>query len=135
MTTYGRGMGRYQSLSNTELACMRGAIRAALVAEHPQWKVGAVLVKSSKVLSVGTNKYRNDPRFVEYDGVSWHAEEMALKGMPTDPKGSTIFVARVGRNGRLLLAKPCTRCNMALKAAGVSTVFHTSVDTVLVYNL
>jgi hypothetical protein len=37
-------------------------------------------------------------------------------------KGATLFVARLGRSGRLLPAAPCDRCGPKLARAGVQKI-------------
>lgn len=115
-----------RSISQTQRSHAHRAIDAALQATHPQWKLGAVIVANGNILSVGSNKYRNDPSVVSYDGVSWHAEEVALKQCPTgSAQGAVMYVARVGRMGNICMSRPCSRCLPALREAGVSRVVYT----------
>lgn len=94
-------------------------------ATHYQWRVAAVLVKGGRVLSTGVNRYRNHPSKVCLGGVSFHAEEVALK-KAGDVRGATIYVARVTRSGILGLAKPCERCQELLEDHGVHTAVWTT---------
>jgi deoxycytidylate deaminase len=42
-----------------------------------------------------------------------------------DPRGATIYVARVNRTGEPRMSKPCSACARALKDAGVSKIIYT----------
>lgn len=91
-------------------------------------KHGAVVVKGGRVLGMGYNKRRNDPRNLNpgrhrYDS-GCHAEMSALKGV-ADPRGSVIFVARVNRMGDDRLSKPCEICAAELKRLGIKKVIYT----------
>lgn len=91
-------------------------------------KHGAVVVKSGRVLGMGYNKQRNHPSVI-MEGrhrldCGYHAEIDALKRVP-DPRGCTIFVARVNRQGEDLLSKPCDNCAKELERLGVKKVIYT----------
>lgn len=86
-----------------------------------------MIVRSGRVLSIGVNRYRNNPARVSRDSVSYHAEEVALR-RAGNVEGSTIYVARVTRSGLLGLAMPCARCQELLLDRGVSTAVWTDVE-------
>lgn len=100
------------------------AVNIAQDATHFQWRVGAIIVKSGRVLGHGTNKYRNHPSRVDRRGVSFHAEEVAMK-RSGNIEGSTIYVGRITRSGTIGRALPCSRCQMELELNGVNTVIWT----------
>lgn len=104
---------------------MRLALLQAEQAEHPQWKVGAVLVKGGSVLCTGTNRYRNDPAQVDAMSVSYHAEEVVIRRAGENTEGTVLYVARVTRSGMLGLAKPCAKCADRLWEAGIHSVVWT----------
>jgi len=56
--------------------------------------------------------------------LSVHAEHDALKRCG-NPRGATIAVARIGKNGKIGLAKPCDRCQHLLTEAQVKKVIYT----------
>ena len=112
------------ALSVTELSWLSKAVSLAHQASHTQWRVGALVVKSGRVLGSGTNRYRNHPSRVDRDGVSYHAEEVALRRSGR-VSGSTIYVARVTRSGTIGLALPCPRCQQDLLESGVTTAIWT----------
>lgn len=105
-------------LSASELKWLTYALDESSNASHSQWRVGAILVRSGRVLSVGVNRYRNSPSKVDLDGVSYHAEEVALRRAGS-ADGATIYVARMTRSGKIGLARPCRRCQATLLEHGV----------------
>lgn len=109
---------------------MRLAIKQATLATHEKWRVGAVLVRGGSLISTGFNRYRNHPMYVGADGVSYHAEEVALM-RAGDPRGSTIYVARITKSGLLGMAKPCEACQQLLLDNGVRSVVFTTPAGVL----
>lgn len=112
------------SLSATEFRWLSKTINIAQQASHAQWRVGSIIVKSGRVLGYGTNRYRNHPSRVDLDGVSYHAEEVALR-RSGNVAGSTIYVGRITRSGTIGLALPCPRCQEELVTQGVTTAIWT----------
>lgn len=58
---------------------------------------------------------------------SMHAELVAV--LNTNPKvlrGSTVYVAKLGKNGEPAKSKPCKGCIKMLKRKGVRVVHYTS---------
>jgi deoxycytidylate deaminase len=61
----------------------------------------------------------------EYDpNISVHAEVDALSRC-NDPRGATIYVARVNKRGEERMSRPCISCEKALLEAGVKKVIYT----------
>ena len=86
-------------------------------------------MKGGSYLSVGWNKLHTDPGLIEdFDDprcrVATHAEEHALS-LCGDPRGATIYVARIGRNNEIGMSKPCSKCSVHLHRAGVKKVVYT----------
>ena len=111
-------------IRSSDLRWLTLATQHATTAPHSQWRVGAVLIRSGRVLSTGVNRYRNHPSKVSLDGVSYHAEEVALR-RAGDAAGATIYVARITRSGILGMAMPCDRCQQLLHEHGVHTAIWT----------
>lgn len=88
---------------------------------------GAMVVRNGNVLSVGINKYRNDPHQPTDHPkcISIHAEEQALKACKGDTEGATIYVARVAKDGLPAYSRPCGRCQKAIRKAGIRHVYYT----------
>lgn len=102
--------------------------RALIVAEcseHRNFKHGAVLVKCGKVLSEGSNKYTNTGKIHGFGSI--HAEETALRAIKKDCRGSVMYIARIASYGPAM-SKPCRRCEMLLKNAGIKRVVYTSIS-------
>lgn len=112
------------SLSSNELRWLTHAVNIAQSATHSQWRVGSIIVKGGSVLGYGTNKYRNHPSRVTLDGVSYHAEEVALRRSGS-VVGATVYVGRITRSGAIGLALPCSRCQDELAQHGVTTAVWT----------
>jgi tRNA(Arg) A34 adenosine deaminase TadA len=117
-------------LSNRQHHWLELAIKIAMDSSC-RMKHGAVIVRGNSVLAVGTNKFRNHPQFVkDYQHCSQHAEIAALRRIGSVATESTIYVARVSRQGLARLSRPCDPCWRALVAAGVRRVVYTvDVDT------
>lgn len=101
--------------------------KAKLVARtgiHRRYKVGAILVKSGKVISQGANSYKTHPKM----GIkTLHAEIQALIGVRyKDLSGATVYVARLNKLEKLGMARPCSTCHHILKEYGVRTVYFTN---------
>lgn len=91
-------------------------------------KHGAVVVRGGAVLSLGVNRWRNRD-LLEQSGpynphITTHAEMDALSRV-SNPRGVTIYVARVGKNGDEKFSRPCDNCTKAMIAAGVKSVVYT----------
>ncbi|MEV6576485.1 hypothetical protein [Streptomyces sp. NPDC051577] len=89
-----------------------------------RYRVGAVLVKGSRVLGQASNLPRNSP-WVDFKNATWHAEEALLRRFPA-PQGAVLYVARIDKQGRPALARPCPRCQRVLTAHRVEVVHYTA---------
>lgn len=108
------------------------ALKAAYNGEGPQWFLGACVVKSNRVLSVGWNRDQNDPANLNVNDIrrgkaSTHAEIDAIRHAG-DPRGATIYVARFTRSGAVSCARPCRHCLMNIADAGIKSVWWTDYD-------
>ena len=93
-------------------------------------KHGAVIVHGGAVIATGVNRERNRPEVFDDDmelakHASIHAEIAALRRV-SHVQGATLYVARVNRRGMPRLSRPCTRCAIALRAAGIKHVIYTT---------
>lgn len=95
---------------------------------YPKWRLGAAIVKGGSVLAKGISSLRNNPKFIpDGENCSEHAEIAALrKAKNSNIRGATIYVARIGRDGDMKLAKPCDSCMDALSEAGIRKVVYTT---------
>lgn len=115
-------------LSRKQRSFLDLAVRVAESSEV-SFKHGAVVVRGGSVLSVGVNKWKNPmkPDFPPsaYDPtISVHAEVDALSRC-ADPRGATIYIARVNKRGEERISRPCIDCEKALIVAGVRKVIYT----------
>lgn len=108
---------------------------------HSQFKLGAVIIKNSRVISKGcnfegkTHPLLHKEKETFYESTSWfvdsvHAEFHAImravnKG---NLKGSTIVVFRTTSDGKLALSRPCNSCQLFLKKFGVKKMIYTTPD-------
>ena len=96
-----------------------------------QHRIGCVVVdKKNRVISIGFNKRKTHPvqgqlasKYGKKGQIFLHAEIDAL--VKTRKKPHKIYVARVKRNGKDGLAKPCPICQAAIESAGIKKVFYT----------
>lgn len=106
------------ALSASDFRWLAVATSQASIAPHAKWRVGAVIVGGGRVLGVGFNRYRNDPSQVDLAGVSYHAEQVAIR-RAGDVRGATIYVARITKSGHIGMAKPCPNCQSLLLSNGI----------------
>lgn len=77
---------------------------------------GAVALRSDGAIVTSTNIRTQTPEH------SAHAEYRLLKKAG---RGSTIWVARIDRQGDWAMAKPCPKCQTLIKNKGVERVYYT----------
>lgn len=118
-------------LSNRQSAWLDLAAKLAVDSQCRN-RHGAVIVKGGSVLGVGTNKFRNHPKWIhDYDHCSWHAEIVALRSVIkrsawVDLSKVTMYIARVASCGKMRLSRPCDACWTQLYNAGIRTVVFTT---------
>lgn len=97
-------------------------------------KMAAVIARRSKIVSVGLNSHKTDPLQSRYSrhplSICKHAEIDAIKNALKNKKvqslkGATIYVARIRKDNEVALAKPCTGCEKALAAYGITRAYWT----------
>lgn len=100
--------------------------------KHP--RVGCVIMRKKKVLSVGTNINKSHPlqkrlnplRFGEDDICTHtqHAEFVAINSVKNKTKlnGCTIYISRLSKKGELLPAQPCNACSYLIKKYNLKVV-------------
>lgn len=88
-------------------------------------KLGAVIVKKGKILSVGFNKpHKTHPRSNTLFKTI-HAEfDAILQCDERDLKGATIYVLRNAKSG-LHMAKPCSCCMELIRRVGIKRIIYT----------
>ena len=89
--------------------------------------------KKGRVISMGKNSYiKTHPLQAKLanevglsDKIYLHAEIDALVRLKNWDKAYKMVVTRTGKNGDLLLAKPCPVCERAINLAGIKEIQHT----------
>ena len=84
---------------------------------------GAVIACGGNVLSLGVNSSKTHTRS-NAPSRQIHAELAALIANRTDVQGATLYSARVLRNGKLGVSKPCAYCALLLREAGIRRVVY-----------
>lgn len=109
------------------------ARRLASKSNHPQHKVGCVIVKKGRIIDVGFNQLKTHTKSKAY-GCYLHAEVHALLGNALEVTcGATVYVVRSRRCGSTGISKPCPSCEAALRAAGVKDVYYSDDNNEMVY--
>lgn len=95
-------------------------------------RITAIIEKKNTIVAYGFNSGKSHPLQARFGDnphkIFLHAEMDAIKnalkyGYKDDLEGSTVYVARVLKNGEPALAKPCKGCMTALKFFGVKEVY------------
>ena len=110
----------------------RLAVRQANESDFERARVGAVLVKGNRLLSVGKNSVRQRRHsFPRKWNNSVHAEQDAILSAlhtcgATGVRGATLFVSRINRKGERRNACPCTSCRAMIIEVGLKQVVYTN---------
>ena len=120
---------------------IRLATKAAYESKFRRARVGAVIVRGDRVLSVGCNRIGFShllPNRPYRESI--HAEQQAILGLLKARRqheliGATIYVSRIGRNGHERLSKPCGNCHLLCATVGIHKVVYTSDQGVMEYDL
>lgn len=112
------------------------ALKESLDSTYERVNIGAVLVKAGRVVSKGANKKQPHPLQYKYNVKAarpththgLHAEMNAILKNKSDLRGATVYVGRWDRRGLLAMCRPCKACRLALKEAGVTTMFFTTTE-------
>lgn len=110
------------------------AKKLARTSEHPDHKLGAVIVKSNTILGVGVNKLKTHPKAKNY-AQRIHAELAAILNSRTDITGADLYVFRYTQSGLQGISKPCDGCMAAIVESGISTVYYSTSDSYGVLNV
>lgn len=90
-----------------------------------RYKLGAVVTKGSRVISVGHNQTKTNPN-APFNGL--HAEIKAIKTAGRiDFRGASIYVYRDKSNGCIGNSRPCKYCMSIIKKLGFKYIYY-SVD-------
>lgn len=94
--------------------------------QHPQHKIGAVIVQKNRPVSIGFNQLKTHRKSL-HEWKSIHAEFHAVLGVSkNDLDGATIYVFREHKDGTPAMARPCPSCLKTLKLAGIKKIAYTT---------
>ena len=116
-----------------EIRRLKMAAKAAEQSGHDKFRHGAVLIKGGSILNIAANSDNHSSfgqRFRTSPGrATHHAELGCVLGLDrSSTQGSTIYVARVGNDGRWKMSKPCSMCHEVMKYVGVREIVYTVDD-------
>ena len=125
-------------MTRKENAFFRAAKAVSELSDHPNHKIGAVVVLKRRIVSSGFNtsnkthplqKQYNKYRFAGDGNHQCHAELSALLPLiksGVDLSCSSVFVYRSHKDGTLAMARPCKSCMALIKDCGIKRVFYTT---------
>lgn len=108
----------------------RIASKQALKSGFRQHRMGAVIVKGSRIMSTGYNALR--PSSVTKTP-TLHAEAAAILKLLkekrlSDLSGAELYVTRFTPTGRVGLSRPCMACRNLCASVGIRKVHYTTND-------
>ncbi len=103
------------------------AKRAAEHSDYSQHKMGAVITRGNKIISIGFNAHKTHPKSTNKYNKATHAEFSAILKARESLEGASIYIYRETRNGVKGMARPCPGCQKLLLACGIKTWYY-SID-------
>jgi deoxycytidylate deaminase len=93
-------------------------------------KVGSVIYKSNKILSVGFNQAQTTRHSITKKYLKWptsiHSEVDAIIKARCDLKRASIVVVRINKRGELRLAKPCLHCLAYIQYVQIRNIYYST---------
>ena len=92
----------------------------------------AFLIKSGKIVHIGTNSCKSHPETLKYDYknhqlVGLHAElSVCMKSGKEDLRDFKMVVIRFNRNNKMANSKPCCGCQSVIKQFYVGEVWYST---------
>jgi deoxycytidylate deaminase len=104
------------------------AMTGSGVGGKSKFRLGAILVHKNNIISVGTNSYKTHPLMAAR--TEWpylHAEQHAIIRAGVDNcEGLDLYIARVLKNNKLALSKPCNVCSKLIRDVGIKNVYYST---------
>jgi deoxycytidylate deaminase len=100
------------------------AKKVSKLSNHKHHKIGSVLVRGNKVISMGTNHIKTHPRST-HPFKSLHSEMAAILLAKQDLKGCDMYVFRETKNGTKALSRPCQYCWELISQVAIKDVHFT----------
>lgn len=105
---------------------LRYAIKAAMQSNYPKYTHGSCIESGGRIVSLGWNA--SEIKHPKMNMFSTHAETAALKKAGDKAVGAKLYVVRLTASGKLATSKPCARCAVAIRAAGIRKVYYSISD-------
>ena len=111
---------------------LQRAIEEARKSDHSTHRMGAVIFSKKSIISSARNYTCRSvkhllPKYQRYK-TSIHAEISAILKARRDVKGYSLLVVRINKKGKLLLAKPCEKCQDYMDFVGIKVVYYSTND-------
>lgn len=107
--------------------------RTMALKSEGKYRLGAVIVQGSKVISAGFNNMsKTHPLMQQYNPhrhkftTGTHAEVQAMIGTERHHlRGANLYVCRILKNGQFANARPCQICHRIINIMGIAKVYYT----------
>lgn len=109
------------------------ALAAKISQKSPsKFKVGCIITRRNRVVATGYNNMgKTHPKSITYENYL-HAETHALMNLPLSlTQGTTVYVYRGWRNGKMADSKPCPFCELNLRRAKVKRVYYSTITGIV----
>lgn len=111
-----------KSISNKDTSFIAATARIALTSDN-RFRVGAMIVKSGRVMGGSPNITRRSPR-TPPNRFSTHAEIAAIN-IASDCDRATLYIARLNNSDLYSISRPCAWCVQKIIEAGINRVVFT----------
>ena len=92
-----------------------------------RFRLGCVIVKKNRILSVGYNNMRKTHTKSNAFGKFLHCEVHALLGLGyQETRNAIAYISRIRKDNTEGMSKPCPSCLEALKLAQIKTICYTT---------
>jgi deoxycytidylate deaminase len=109
-------------ISNKDASFISATAKIASTSNN-RFRVGAMVVKSGRVMGGSPNITRRSPR-TPPNRFSTHAEIAAIN-LSSDCDKATLYIARLNNSDQYSISKPCAWCLQKIIEAGISRVVFT----------
>ena len=93
--------------------------------DHPQHKLGAVITRGNRIISLGYNKNKTHTKS-NHNWKRLHAEISAIIKATEDLNNCSIYIYRQKKDGSLGMARPCVTCMLAIKESGIKKICYST---------
>jgi dCMP deaminase len=100
------------------------AKKVSKLSNHTRHQLGAVIVRGSKVVSVGINNIKTHPKS-PHPYKSLHCEMSAILLAKQDLTGCEIYVYREVKTGAPAMSRPCVYCMPFIQDTGITQIHYT----------